>query len=79
MTDKTAPLDQLIAGNMRYVQGNTTAQNKPERRVELAADHIPLAAILAWFACAIPSGITELSAIVSPLPDASNEPRPEAS
>lgn len=46
MTDKTAPLDQLIAGNMRYVQGNTTAQNNPERRVELAADHIPLAAIL---------------------------------
>jgi len=46
MTETTLPLDQLLSGNMRYVEGTTTSSNKPEHRLELSEVHAPLAAIL---------------------------------
>ena len=46
MTETTLPLDQLLAGNMRYVEGTTTSSNKPEHRHELSEVNAPLAAIL---------------------------------
>ena len=46
MTETTLPLEQLLAGNLRYVEGTTTSSNKPEHRLELSEVHTPLAAIL---------------------------------
>jgi carbonic anhydrase len=46
MTEIPSPIDQLLAGNKRYVEGKTTSSNKPEHRHELSEVHAPLAAIL---------------------------------
>jgi len=46
MTEIPSPIDQLLAGNKRYVEGKTTSSNKPGHRHELSEVHAPLAAIL---------------------------------